>query len=76
MTLRFVGCALSLCLAAVPAAAQTPVSQAPVPASDLVAPPAWAYMPLACAPSLVIVKPGEKPVTPALRVIGAQAIGM
>jgi len=72
MTLRFVGCALSLCLAALPAAAQEPVSQAPVPASDLVAPPSWAYMPIACAPSLLIVKPGEKPVTPALRVIGAQ----
>jgi hypothetical protein len=72
MTLRFVGCALSLCLAAVPAAAQAPASQAPVPASDLVAPPSWAYTPIACAPSLVIVKPGEKPVTPALRVIGAQ----
>jgi hypothetical protein len=72
MTLRVVGCALSLCLAAVPAAAQAPVSQAPVAASDLVAPPSWAYMPIACAPSLLIVKPGEKPVTPALRVIGAQ----
>ncbi len=43
MTLRFAGCALSLCLAAVPAAAQAPASQAPVPASELVAPPSWAY---------------------------------
>ena len=72
MTLRSVGSALLLCLVAMPAAAQTPTSQAPVPASDLVAPPSWAYIAIACAPSLAIVKPGEKPVTPALRVIGAQ----
>ena len=72
MTLRLVGCALLLCLVAVPAAAQTQTSQAPVPASDLVAPPSWAYVSIACAPSLAVVKPGEKPVTPALRVIGAQ----
>lgn len=72
MTLRFVGCALSLCLIAGPAAAQAPAPQAPVPAGDLVAPPSWAYLPIACAPSLAIVKPNEKPVIPTMRVIGAQ----
>jgi hypothetical protein len=67
MTLRFVGCTLLLCLATAGVGAQ-----APVPASDLVAPTASDYLRIACAPGLAAQRPNEKPVVPALRVIGAQ----
>lgn len=67
MTLRFAGCTLLLCLATAEVGAQ-----APVPASDLVAPPSWDYLTIACAPSLAIERPNEKPAVPALRVLGSQ----
>src|SRR5688572_31680047 len=62
-------CALAFSLIAGPAMAQTP----PAPSADtqLVAPPAWAFNDIACAPSLGPAKRDKKNV-PQLRVIGVQ----
>jgi hypothetical protein len=66
---RTLTCALFLSLMAAPALAQTP----PAPSADtqLVAPPAWAFNDIACAPALGPVKPDPKNV-PTLRVVGVQ----
>ena len=62
-------CALSLCLIAVPAAAQTP----PAPSADmeLMPPPAWAFNDVACAPALAPDK-RDKQIEQPLRVVGVQ----
>ena len=62
-------CALALSLIAAPVAAQT----TPAPSADtqLVAPPAWAFNDIACAPRLGPVKRDKKNV-PQLRVVGVQ----
>ncbi len=62
-------CALYLVVIAAPALAQTP----PGPSADtqLVAPPAWAFNDLACAPALGPEKPDKKNV-PQLRIVGVQ----
>jgi len=60
---------LSLSVMAVRAFAQTP---SPAPSPELVAPPSWAYIDLACAPMLAMEKKGEKVTLPTHRVIGAQ----
>ncbi|HKY20900.1 MAG TPA: hypothetical protein VJM31_06750 [Vicinamibacterales bacterium] len=69
MYLRNAALLLSLSVMAVRAFAQAP-EQAPSP--ELVAPPSWAYIDLACAPMLAMEKKGEKVVLPVHRVIGAQ----
>lgn len=68
---RWFACALHFTLMAAPALAQAP--QAPTPAADtqVVAPPAWAFNDLACAPGLVTEK-RTKANEPQLRVIGVQ----
>jgi hypothetical protein len=60
---------LSVMAMAVPALAQAP----PVPSADveLMAPPAWAFNDVACAPALGPVKP-DKTNQPLLRVVGVQ----
>jgi hypothetical protein len=66
---RTSACALSLSLVAAPALAQAP----PTPSADmqLVAPPAWAFNDIACAPALVTEK-RDKNNEPQLRVVGVQ----
>jgi hypothetical protein len=71
MRFRNAAGALSLCLMAGPGWAQPP-AQAPLPSTELVAPPSWAYIDIACAPGLAIEKKGEKTPLPAHRVIGSQ----
>jgi hypothetical protein len=61
-------CALSLVAMAAPALAQAP---APSPDAQLIAPPAWAFNDLACAPALGPEKPDKKNV-PQLRIVGVQ----
>jgi hypothetical protein len=60
---------LSFVVTAVPALAQTP--PAPSPDAQLVAPPAWAFNDVACAPALGPAKRDKKS-EPQLRVIGVQ----
>ena len=69
MSHRTSACALSLCLIAVPAAAQTP----PAPSADmeLMPPPAWAFNDVACAPALAPDK-RDKQIEQPLRVVGVQ----
>jgi hypothetical protein len=55
-------------LTPLPAAAQ---AEAPVQEAQLVAPPAWAFNDLACAPTLIMEKPAKAD-DPALRVVGVQ----
>ena len=64
-------CALFFTLMAAPAFAQAP--EAPTPSADtqVVAPPAWAFNDLACAPGLLTEK-RNKTNEPQLRVIGVQ----
>jgi hypothetical protein len=62
-------CALYVSLIALPAMAQTP--PAPSPDADLVAPPAWAFNDVACAPALGPEKRDKKN-EPTLRVVGVQ----
>ena len=66
---RAFACALYITVMAVPAFAQT----APAPSADTerVAPPAWAFNDLACAPALGPEKPDKK-FSPPLRVVGVQ----
>lgn len=66
---RTSACALYLVLTAAPVAAQTP----PAPAVDaqFVAPPAWAFNDIACAPALLTEK-RDKTNEPPLRVVGVQ----
>lgn len=66
---RTSACALYLSLVAVPALAQAP----PAPSADtqLIAPPAWAFNDIACAPSLAPEK-RDKNSDPPLRIIGVQ----
>ena len=62
-------CALYLVIMAAPALAQT--SPAPSADTQVMAPPAWAFNDIACAPSLGPVKRDKKNV-PQLRVVGVQ----
>lgn len=71
MRFRNAGCALYLCLFAASGWAQPP-AQGPLPSPELVAPPSWAYIDIACAPGLAVEKRGERPALPAHRVIGSQ----
>lgn len=66
---RTPACALYLVVMAVPVLAQAP----PAPSADteLVAPPAWAFNDLACAPALGPVKRDKKN-EPPLRIVGVQ----
>lgn len=66
---RTSACALCLVVMAVPALAQTP----PAPSADtqLVAPPAWAFNDVACAPALLTEKRTKKN-EPTLRIVGVQ----
>jgi hypothetical protein len=61
-------CALFLVALAAPALAQTP---APSPEAQLVAPPAWAFNDLACAPALAPERRDKKN-EPPLRIVGVQ----
>ena len=68
---RIFACALCLSFAALPAMGQTP----PAPAADaqFVAPPAWAFNDVACAPALAPDKRDKnKMPEPQLRVVGVQ----
>lgn len=67
MRFRNAACALYIWMMAVPGLAQTPG-----PPPDLVAPPSWAYIDIACSPGLATEKKGEKIPLPAHRVIGSQ----
>jgi hypothetical protein len=62
-------CALYLVVAALPASAQAP--PAPSPDAELVAPPAWAFNDVACAPGLAPEKRDKRTEQP-LRVVGVQ----
>jgi hypothetical protein len=66
---RASACALFFTLVTVPAFAQAP----PAPSADteLVAPPAWAFNDVACAPALLLTK-RDKTNQPPLRIIGVQ----
>jgi hypothetical protein len=66
---RTLACALSLFVMSAPALAQTP----PAPSADtqLIAPPAWAFNDLACAPALLTEK-RTKANEPTLRIVGVQ----
>jgi hypothetical protein len=66
---RLSACALYFVVMAVPALAQTP--PAPSPDTELVAPPAWAFNDVACAPALAPEK-RDKNSDPPLRIIGVQ----
>lgn len=66
---RTSACALYLVLTAAPVAAQTP--PAPALESQLVAPPAWAFNDVACAPALQPERRDRKS-EPQLRVVGVQ----
>ena len=73
---HIIACALCLSFAAVPAQGQTP----PAPSADtqFVAPPAWAFNDIACAPALVPPKrhkndkDNSKMPVPQMRVVGVQ----
>lgn len=67
MRFRNAACALYIWMLAVPGSAQTPG-----PSPELMAPPSWAYIDIACAPGLATEKKGEKIALPLYRVIGSQ----
>ncbi len=64
-----IACAVSVWLAASPAAAQTPAAE-----SQLVPPPSWAFNDIACAPTLDMEARGksQKKAQATLRVVGVQ----
>jgi hypothetical protein len=65
---RILACALSFFSAALPASGQAPSAD-----TELVAPPAWAYNDVACAPALGPDKRDKKKTpVPALRIVGVQ----